>query len=207
MYTVVQFLCVIGTKIYFILYFYFYPSLLLTWMFEHDCLDTYAVLGVLYACVLYFVFVLVQGNWACFTWKGALEMQSFLLLKSPYSYTLPILFCSILGCVFSVKEVALHQLSLSFAILDHTAPCCPTVLSVLMTFWSSNWSYTLYLPFCASNSPSIIFHAGNVSSPFPFCIGYILDTLPTFSVVCSWLTLKLPMLVWLHMDSVILWKW
>ena len=30
-----------------------YPSILLRWMFEHDCLDT-CCLGVLYACVLYF---------------------------------------------------------------------------------------------------------------------------------------------------------
>ena len=29
------------------------PSLLLSWMFEHDCLDT-CCLGVLYAYVLYF---------------------------------------------------------------------------------------------------------------------------------------------------------
>ena len=27
---------------------------------------------------------------------------------------------------------------------------------------------------CASNSPSIIFHSGDVSSPFPFRIGYVL---------------------------------
>ena len=44
-----------------------------------------------------------------------------------------------------------------------------------MTFWSSDWSYTLYLPLCASNSPSIIFHSSHVSNPFPFCIGYVLD--------------------------------
>ena len=28
---------------------------------------------------------------------------------------------------------------------------------------------------CASNSPSIIFHSGDVSSPYPFRIGYVLD--------------------------------
>ena len=41
------------------------------------------------------------------------------------------------------------------------------------TFWSSSWPYTLYLLLCASNSPSIIFHLGDVSSPFPFCICHV----------------------------------
>ena len=27
---------------------------LLNWMFQHDCLDTYCLLSVLYACVFYF---------------------------------------------------------------------------------------------------------------------------------------------------------
>ena len=35
--------------------FFFKPSLLLSWMFEHDCLDTcWVELSVLYACVSYF---------------------------------------------------------------------------------------------------------------------------------------------------------
>ena len=33
------------------------------------------------------------------------------------------------------------------------------------TFWSSDWSYSLYLPLCASHSPYITFHSGDVSSP------------------------------------------
>ena len=61
-----------------------------------ECLSmivwTHAVLGVSYACVLFcFVwgwvfcfgffclFVIVQRNWACFTWKGALEICSLYL--------------------------------------------------------------------------------------------------------------------------------
>ena len=28
---------------------------------------------------------------------------------------------------------------------------------------------------CASNGPSIVFHPDDVSSPFPFCVGYVLD--------------------------------
>ena len=35
---------------------------------------------------------------------------------------------------------------------------------------------TLYLPLCAFDSTSIIFHLGDVSSPFPFRIGYMLDS-------------------------------
>ena len=43
------------------LFAFCYPSLLLSWMFEHDW--THAVLGVSYACILYyFLCVLVQCN-------------------------------------------------------------------------------------------------------------------------------------------------
>ena len=35
--------------------------------------------------------------------------------------------------------------------------------------------HPLCLPLCASNSPSIIFHLGDVSSPFPCRIGCVLD--------------------------------
>ena len=42
--------------------------------FEHDCLETFCF-GVSYMHVFcIFVFALVQRNWACFTWKGALEI-------------------------------------------------------------------------------------------------------------------------------------
>ena len=57
------------------------------------------------------------------------------------------------------------------------------------------------MPLCASNSPSIIFHSGNMSSLFPFRIGYVLDyvchsgSLPndgvTDSVFSSSLTLNI----------------
>ena len=50
----------------------------------------------------------------------------------------------------------------------------PDVISPT-TFWTSDWSYTLYLPLCASNSPPIVFHWGDVSSPFPFRVGYMMD--------------------------------
>ena len=51
------------------------------------------------------------------------------------------------------------------------APQCHLSNDVLIFLLSS----TLHLPLCASNSPSITFHSGDVSSPFPFCISYVLD--------------------------------
>ena len=83
------------------------------------------------------------------------------------------IFCSISGCVLPLQEVALHQSPPTFSVI-----CYPSTYRSLlphnaissMTFWSSGWSYTLCLPLCASNSPSVIFHTGDVSSPFPFGI-------------------------------------
>ena len=48
MFKLVRFLRFVGTPIFFFLN----PSLLLIWMFEHDCL-THAVLDVLYACFIF----------------------------------------------------------------------------------------------------------------------------------------------------------
>ena len=89
-----------------------------------------------------------------------------------------VLFYSILYCVLPLQEVALHQSPSTFSVL-----CCPCPYCSLLphnvispsTFWSSNWSYTFYLPLCASESQSIIFHSGDVSSSFPFRISYILN--------------------------------
>ena len=85
---------------------------------------------------------------------------------------------SILGCVLPLQEVALRQSPPSFSVLCYPHPYrCLLPHNVISptTFWSSGWSYTLCLPLCASNSPSIIFHSGDVSSPFPFRIVYVLD--------------------------------
>ena len=68
----------------------------------------------------------------------------------------------------------------SFSVLCYPCPyysLLPHNILSPRTFWSSDWSYTLYLLLCASNSPSIIFHSVDVSSPFPFRIGYVLDCL------------------------------
>ena len=56
----------------------------------------------------------------------------------------------------------------------HRSMLSHNVISPTM-FWSSNRSYTLYLPRYGSNSLSNIFHSDDVSSAFPFRIGYILD--------------------------------
>ena len=88
------------------------------------------------------------------------------------------LFSSILGCVPPLQEVALRQIPPSFSVLCYSCSyrsLLPLNVISPATYWSSNWSYTLHLPLCASNSPSIVFHSGDVSSPFPFHIGYILD--------------------------------
>ena len=82
-----------------------------------------------------------------------------------------LLFYSVLGCGLPLQEVALRQRPPSFSVLCYPCPyrsLLPHSVTPPTTFWSSNWSYTLYLPLCASNSPSIIFHLGDVSSPFPF---------------------------------------
>ena len=115
-----------------------------------------------------------------FTPCFAVRVSSILFFCIPfYSFLfISILFYSILDGVFALQEVALSQSPPSFSVLCYPCPYCSllphNVISPMM-FWSSNWSYTLYLPLCASNSPSIVFHSGNVCSPFPFQSGCILD--------------------------------
>ena len=61
---------------------------------------------------------------------------------------------SILGCVLPLQEVALRQ--------SPPTVCYPCSYRSLLshnvtsptTFWSSNWSHALFLPFCASRGPS-----------------------------------------------------
>ena len=53
---------------------------MLNWMFQHDCLDTYCFWVSSMHVFYIFAFAPVQRNWACFTWKGALEIWLLLLL-------------------------------------------------------------------------------------------------------------------------------
>ena len=66
--------------------------LMLTWMFQHDCLDTYCFWVSYMHAFSIFVFAPVQRNWACFTWKSALEIPSLqsapdYLPSEPSSFT------------------------------------------------------------------------------------------------------------------------
>ena len=71
-----------------------------------------------------------------------------------------VLFCSVLGCVLPLLEVALSQSPPTFSVLCYPCPyrsLLPHNVIFPTMFWSSSWSYTLCLPLCASDSPSIIF--------------------------------------------------
>ena len=64
----------------------------------------------------------------------------------------------ILGCVLPLQEVALRQSLPSFSVLYYPRPyrsLLPQNVISPTTFWSSDWSYTLCLTLCASNSPFI----------------------------------------------------
>ena len=84
-------------------------------------------------------------------------------------------FYSILGCILPLQEVALCQSPTAFSVFCYPCPYRSLLPHnvISLTFWSSNWSYVLYLPLCTFNCPSFVFPSDNVSSPFPFHIGCI----------------------------------
>ena len=92
------------------------------------------------------------------------------LLKLFYS----ILLYSILDCVLLLQEVAFRQSPVCCYPCLYCSLLPHYVISPTMV-WSSNWSYTLYLPLGASDGPYIVFNLGDVSSPFLFHIGFVLD--------------------------------
>ena len=79
--TLIRFLRFMGMSIF--LFLFLNPSLLLSWIFEHDCVDTLYWVSFVFHI---YVFALVQRSWACFTWKGTVEIQSLLLLFNYYYY-------------------------------------------------------------------------------------------------------------------------
>ena len=83
------------------------------------------------------------------------------LFTVEYSY-------SLLGCVPPLQEVALHQSPPSFSVLCYPCPyrsLLPhNVISPLM-FWSSNQSYALYLPLCATNGSIYYLSFGRCAQP------------------------------------------
>ena len=94
-----------------------------------------------------------------------------------------IIFCSSLGCVLPLQKIALCQSPPTLSVF-----CYPYSYRSLLPhnvfsptiFWSSNWSYALYLPLCASSSPSVDIHVGSVSSPFLFHVAYIFSYVSQF---------------------------
>ena len=104
------YLCVrwYGVWLYVVLFvcfgvFFFLFFKLLSWMLQNDCLDNCCSECLIsYKHVFYmFVFAPVQCNWACFTWKGTLEIRSLLLLLFCWPGFQPStwVICSINGCL------------------------------------------------------------------------------------------------------------
>ena len=80
-----------------------------------------------------------------------------------------ILFNHILGCDLPLQKrppTRILRLSLSFAVLVHTAPCCPTMSSLQRRFSLPTDPTPFYLPLSASNGPCFVIRSGDVSSPF-----------------------------------------
>ena len=110
--------------------------------------------------------------------------QSFCLLEywaqldlpnTPQAYTVSVLFCSRL-CLSTARNSPPPEFS--NGLLCYPCPyrsLLPHNVISSTTFWSSDWSHTFYLPLRASNYPSVVFLPVDVSSPFPFRIGYVLD--------------------------------
>ena len=73
-------------------------------------------------------------------------------------------FNSILSYVLPLQEVALHQSPPAFSVL-----CCPCSYRSLLPH------NVIVLVLQLILRPLMVFHSGDMSSPFPFRIGYVLD--------------------------------
>ena len=78
--TLIQYLHFMGT-----FFFFFNPSLLLSWMFEHDW--THAVLGVFYAYVLYFCICTCSAQLSMFHMER--RSRNMLIINSLCSEVIP----------------------------------------------------------------------------------------------------------------------
>ena len=110
-----------------------------TSMFQHDCLDTYCFWVSYMHAFSIFVFAPAQHNWACFTWKSALEIRSLSLLL----LLLPLLFfLSVIVSIVFLHHVVLrfHCLSL---LLAHSSACFPYPSSTSTT--TQTQSVTTYI--------------------------------------------------------------
>ena len=101
-----------------------------------------------------------------------------------------------LGCVTPLLEVALRQIPPLLSTLCFSWPCSSQPLLDIISppsFGSSPRSLSVsHLPLCASDSPSIIFHACYMSCPFPFQFCYFFQDIIYF---CSLIFL---LLVWIN---------
>ena len=77
--TLILFLCFMGTQIF------LNPFLLLSWMVEHDCLDTCCFGRLMYVCCIFLYLHLFSAN--CFTGKCGIEIKPLLLLPFDTSYS------------------------------------------------------------------------------------------------------------------------
>ena len=112
------------------------------------------------------------------TWASQGQLHSLLLAhcctvrKTPlYMHTDSYLFYSRLcPSTAGSSPPPVFHFSLSLAILVHTTPCCHTS--------SLQWCFGLPTDLTPSVCYSvllIVFHLGDVSSPFQFCFGWVLD--------------------------------
>ena len=102
-------------------------------------------------------------------------------------YFYSILFYFFVGCVLLLQEAALCQSPPSFSVLCYPCPYCSLLPHNVIspTTWSSDWSYTLYLPLCASSSPSIILSFGWCVQPISIQ-SKMWNIIYRFSCVCLW---------------------
>ena len=89
------------------------------------------------------------------------------------------LFCSILGYVLPLQEVAFDQSPPNFSVLCSLCPYHPLSPYVILSnsiLVFQLISYPVSVTLCLSYGPYIVFHSGNVSSLFRFCVAlYILE--------------------------------
>ena len=80
------------------------------------------------------------------------------------------------------------QLSLSFAVLVHTAPCCPTMSSLQRRFGLPA-DLTPFICHCDTIGLFVVFHQADECSLFPFRISYAIDSVAL--VICLMVVLRI----------------
>ena len=125
---------------------------LLNWMFQHDCLDTYCFwVSYLHAFSI-FVFAPVQHNWACFTWKSALEIRSLLFYY--YYLHMHIQILNLWSFFMLQKKIQESTFSRSVCVLPrvHSTKRCWACLP------TESWLYVFHLSQVPSSLPCLCLH-------------------------------------------------